>query len=288
MTLTTTIWDVEHGAAAIAQCPNGKAILLDAGCSDSFSPALRLRDIGYGPARQIDQLVVSHPDQDHINDLPQVLEYLKPRILFRNRSIPDALIYRGPGGAPETEAKRIYKHMHETYVGPVSLSDQALPVSNWGGVAMRHFHLDAGKHASLAGNSSCNNYSVVTVLTYGVTTIVFPGDIEDAGMQALMAESDVIAQVSATPLRVLIAAHHGRKAGVSTVFLKAMKPSLTIMSDVHGAETTDYASYAAHSQGLNVQDHGSPSTRRAGVVSTKMNAAIELKATPNDLFITLY
>jgi hypothetical protein len=67
-----------------------------------------------------------------------------------------------------------------------------------------------------------------------------------------------------------------------------MKPSLTIMSDVRGTETTDYGSYAAYSQGLNVLDYGSPTARRANVVSTKTNAAIELKVTANDLFITLY
>ena len=288
MQFSTTIWDVEHGGAAFVVCPNNKSILFDAGCSESFSPALALRQAGFGPHRRIDQLVISHPDADHINDLPQVYTYLKPRILRRNKTIPDALVYGGPGGTPESEAKRIYKLMHETYVHPIAPSDAAAVALNWGGVEKAFYYVNAARYPELAGGRSCNNYSIVAVLRYGVTTIVFPGDIEAAGMEILSSETDLLQRVSSTEFRILIAPHHGRRAGVSTTFLGAMRPSLTIMSDVHGAETTDYRTYTDYSQGLKVVDSETAAVRVAKIVTTKSNSAIHLLASPEELLVRLY
>ena len=285
MILRATIWDVEHGSAAFVSCPNGKTILFDAGSSDSFSPAVALRAAGYGPEKQIDQLVISHPDQDHINDLPRIFEHLKPRIMYRNASIPGRLIYRGPGGTPETEAKQVYKFMNENFINPLVSVDLPTPISNWGGVEQAFFYLDAGVHPQMCSGESCNNYSVVAVVKYGPTAVVFPGDIENDGMEELMAGTNLGAYITSSQFRVLVAPHHGREAGVCRSFLAAIQPSLTVMSDVHGAETTDVETYTYFSEGLKVVSRATGYVSTCRVLTTKMNAYISMEGSTSDLVI---
>lgn len=94
--LEVRIWNVEHGSAAFLQTPHGRTVAFDAGRSDDFSPAEHLKsnyEAFRDPHSRRDQLFVSHPDQDHINDLPRDCELLQPRIVTRNRTIPADCIY---------------------------------------------------------------------------------------------------------------------------------------------------------------------------------------------------
>ena len=129
--LEVVIWNVKHGSAAFVRTPNDRTLMLDAGCSDSFSPAKHLAT-KYGLSRngkRLDWLLVSHPDQDHILDLPNVHQALHPRILHRNSTIPDGLTY--PSGKSNlSEPLRTYEEMNRTYNQPLGDSDKAAPVSN--------------------------------------------------------------------------------------------------------------------------------------------------------------
>ena len=62
MTLRIYIHNVGHGHAVHAITPNGQHIVVDLGCSDSFSPLEWLkRSTG-----TIDSLMITHPHGDHI------------------------------------------------------------------------------------------------------------------------------------------------------------------------------------------------------------------------------
>lgn len=90
-----TLWDVEHGLAIWIKTPAGQNHWIDAGYNSEtdFSPAQRVYS-HYGE-RQLDYLIISHPDADHINGLPELLYYLgKPTTFCRNRTLPDDEMHR--------------------------------------------------------------------------------------------------------------------------------------------------------------------------------------------------
>lgn len=245
-TFSCTIWDVGLGSAAFVQCPNGKTILLDCGKSDNLSPAAILKQDHYlGPQGQLDLLVISHPHEDHIADLPAVREQLRPRILGRNRDHSRALIYRD-GRNPQREPFKSFKELDEGYCFPVSKADETEPVENWGGVLCKGWSCSEQE----AGVEDLNNLSQLSYLRYGILEIIFPGDLEPAGWRALFAHRPNIREYLGKQLqRILIAPHHGRRSGLQdsdklyTEFLEVIRPNLVIISDEYGNETTDPETY---------------------------------------------
>jgi competence protein ComEC len=273
--LELRIWNVEHGSAAFLQTPNGRTVAFDAGCSDEFSPAEHLKrnyEAFQHPSRRLDQLVVSHPDQDHINDLPRVCELLQPRLFCRNRTIPAELIY--PDGDPEkaTLAKRWYRWLDTTYVTPVGPADAFVPM-NWGGVEIETFHNTPPQLSQPSTNDLC----LLTCVRYGGLSIIFPGDLEPIGWSILLRRADVRAALAAGDTRVLLAPHHGRASGIKvddrvyTGFLDAIEPHLVIMSEMHGCEYTCREAYEPRCQGLWVWQRSSRKWAQGRVLTTKTN-----------------
>jgi competence protein ComEC len=75
--LTMTVLDVGHGQAIFTHLPGGTNMLFDAGSlsrsdigSRVVTPFLRYSDI-----RKIDAVIISHGDIDHINGLPEIMDY---------------------------------------------------------------------------------------------------------------------------------------------------------------------------------------------------------------------
>jgi competence protein ComEC len=278
--LELRVWNVEHGSAAFLQTPNGRTIAFDAGSGEDFSPAEHLKrnyEAFQHPGSRLDQLVISHPDQDHISDLQRVCELLQPRIFHRNRSIPADLIY--PGGDPEraTTAKRWYHWLDTTYTDTVGPVDTLVPV-NWGGVEVEIF---CNTPVQLA-QPSTNDLCLLTCVRYGGLSIIFPGDLEPIGWSVLLRRADVRAALAAGEIRVLLAPHHGRASGIKvgeTVysgFLDAISPHLVIMSEMHGCEYTYREAYEPRCQGLWVWRRGSRDWVQGRVLTTKTNDYVRI------------
>lgn len=82
--LDVRIWDVDHGSAAFLRAGN-KNVVLDCSAQENFSPAEYISN-EYG-INTIHYLIVSHPHNDHIEDLDMVDECgLKPNIFARNKA----------------------------------------------------------------------------------------------------------------------------------------------------------------------------------------------------------
>jgi beta-lactamase superfamily II metal-dependent hydrolase len=265
--LRVVVWNVEHGSAAYARTPNDRSIVLDAGSSLQFSPARWLKE-QYG-VEQAHWFIVSHPHADHISDVVNVDELLKPCVFSRNKSTPESLVY--PNGRPQNDPLKRYRDFCERYCHPLSADSpyQATPESNWGGVRVTEF-TPSGDYSTL------NNYSMATYLLYGNLEILFPGDLETGGWEELMKDSKFrsLATPSSTnsnETRILVAAHHGHKQGVHVPFLELYQPHLTIMSDKWGDENTDYSTYRAYSQGFSVYDCATKRYETKKILTTKTN-----------------
>jgi beta-lactamase superfamily II metal-dependent hydrolase len=92
-------WNVQHGAACYIQTDNGRNIIVDLGGGINqdgfdFSPIDVLR--AHNALDQLHLLVITHPHEDHIIDLP-ALRGVPIRKVLTPQSIPE--IFWTPNGA---------------------------------------------------------------------------------------------------------------------------------------------------------------------------------------------
>lgn len=71
-----TLWDVEHGLSIWIQTPSGQNHCIDAGKNNDtdFSPYVHMRILHN--VKMLDYLIISHPDKDHIEGLPDLVKNL--------------------------------------------------------------------------------------------------------------------------------------------------------------------------------------------------------------------
>jgi beta-lactamase superfamily II metal-dependent hydrolase len=224
--LLITIFDVEQGSSALIKTPNERYVLLDCGknAATGFTPANHLMQIVgmNGAFKPLDQLILSHADEDHIADIDEVSK-LNPKVLARNPSVPPDHIrnekIRTAGSVERTV--ETYIDLHNRYNGPV-------PITDWGGVQFDYFH-----NAPSQSITALNDLSLVTFVTYGGFKILFPGDLSAKGWQELLyrnaRSADFIKHLQGTT--AIAASHHGREDGYCEEVFAFAKPMLIIFSD---------------------------------------------------------
>ncbi len=270
--LQIVIWNVEHGSALYARTPNGRSIVMDAGASQSFSPATWLNQQYH--LSQVELFILSHADCDHITDIEQVDNLLHPCSFERNKTSPRHLIY--PTYPPPTNPLKYFERFDNRYSEPLHPGSPLLWIpENWGGVRIVAFCNEYPKYQF----AKLNDYSVATFLLYGNLEFLFPGDLEAQGWQALMEREHFIklstpSRTNSAEVRFLVAAHHGHVAGMYKPFLDLYRPHLTIISGKYGDQHTDNHSYYTVSTGFPVYNSTTGRTEVRYTVSTKVNNSI--------------
>ncbi len=186
--------------------PNGKVLA----CLSRYMPQLD---------RQIELVINTHPEQDHIGGLPAVLRRFRV----------GAYVTGAVAGSNQafTETKR------EIESGNIPVwVPQVGDVLRLGGLTLEILWPDEqpgrpGKYASLGSFSSqeggLNKLSVVSVLRYGSFSLLLTGDIE-AKQEIALSAGQVL-----TPVTVLKVAHHGSKTSTTSEFLALVKPQLAVV-----------------------------------------------------------
>lgn len=277
------IWKVEHGSAAFLITPNHRTIMFDAGSSEDFSPAVHLSE-KYNLNNQgnrLDRLILSHPDRDHISDLPNTNRLLNPKRFTRNHNIPERVIY--PSGKSNLQDPlKTYNEMTKIYVHPINNYNKATPITNWGDVFVKTFCCNENQVSDCPDSHLKNNMSIVSYIRYKDTEIVIPGDLEPYGWWALLENTEISKYIGNAKARILVASHHGRESGlcyyddadkrcIYSDFLDIMKPHLVIMSDKRGNETTVPELYKPHASGFPVHSKSDHNIKKKQVLTTKTN-----------------
>lgn len=264
-----TIWDVGHGLCIWIQTPNGHNHWIDCGANENFSPAEHVSS-KHG-VTAIDYLIISHPDADHLRDLPNKLKHIgTPRVLHRNRSLPSDEKYGGGQLGYQQAFQQIdMSHVHDV----VEATAPWNPVHN-GGVELKF-----GYNAYVQGMSS-NDSSVVALYQYAGWLFVCPGDIEDGGWKTLWQakQTEFAPLIAKSKWRVLIAPHHGRTSGYSQAMMDSINPSFTIVSDVAGQSETDRR-FRENPRGLNLVVRPESNERNVKFLSTKAGGRIQFEIT---------
>ncbi|MCO5207611.1 MAG: DNA internalization-related competence protein ComEC/Rec2 [Anaerolineae bacterium] len=202
--------DVGQGDATLIITPSGRQILIDGG----YYPTLMASYLGrYLPFwdKDIDMLIATHPDADHISGLPSV---------FDRYDIGQLVTY----GAEHGESD-IYDELldmaEENDVPQVAVrAGETIIIED--GVRLEVVH--PGEQLSAARNDN----SVSLRLVYGDFTTLLSADAEEK------AELEMVE--SGLPLQAIVfkGGHHGSRTSSTLPFLQAVQPQIAVISSGEG------------------------------------------------------
>lgn len=225
------VFDVNHGFCAFVNSPTGETLMIDCGRKDSFSPVVYVIDNELAGGR-LTQLVVTHPHDDHIEDIVSVTSKLSPRVLQRQVYDWDDV----------KESESDYDNLDHYSAWQAKYTAPA-PAVNWG-MDIKVFNLTPTHAQKLTGNW-VNNSGMVVIVTIPGTEgrkfsekFVFGADVETEGWLELLKKPGFRAAVANTDFYIV--SHHGHCSGFSTQLFEAMgRPFLNLISVRSGDDDVD-------------------------------------------------
>ena len=203
---------VGQGDSFFIETPANQKILIDGGPDSSVLGKLA----GEMPFwdRELDLVILTHPDSDHVTGLIDVLQRYKVDNILWTGISRDGATYQQWVKAVNQQQKDgakiiIAKSGEEISAGGAKI-DILNPINSLDG---QYFKTDD------------NDTGVVTRLAYGKESFLFAGDITSKQEQALVDDKE---NLSADVLKV---AHHGSKYSTSDIFLAAVAPKVAVISD---------------------------------------------------------
>lgn len=203
--------DIGQGDAVLVRTPDGVTMLVDGGPD----PELTLREIGASlpwDVRRIDVLLLSHPHQDHVAGLVDVLRryrvelVLHAGIAFENAAYDQFLA----DAASRRITARLARAGDRLALGRITSLEVIYPTG-----------ADA---AAPLPEGDINNGSVVAVLRHASFSVLLTGDAE-APIEAALLDRGLVPDVD-----VLKVGHHGSASSTTPAFLAAAAPEVAIIS----------------------------------------------------------
>ena len=201
--------DVGQGDSVLIVTPEGRQVLVDGGPgADAAARAVGDRTAFWD--RDLDMVVLTHPNEDHFRGLVEVVDRYGVGIVLEG------------GGRSENP---LYLEWERTLQGKEILrvtASQGQTVSLGGDTWMEV--LGPPSNPMRGTGSDVNNNGVVLRLVYGGVSFLLTGDIEAGAEERLL--------LSGLPLRstVLKVAHHGSRTSTTEQFLSAVSPAVAVVS----------------------------------------------------------
>jgi competence protein ComEC len=207
-TLKAAFLDVGQGDSILIQAPNGQTMLIDGGRTIELADQVILPQLRAWGAQQVDVLVVTHPDADHISGLVGVLEKFPVALVALTGDQHATQIY-----------ERLLRDIRDKNVNALQVrTGTTIPFDP----AVKLEVL--GPDDAFVNQPDTNNGSIVIKLTYGQTSFLLTGDAELAENQAILQHG---ADVRSTVLKL---GHHGSSTSTNESWLRAVQPQLGIIS----------------------------------------------------------
>lgn len=198
--------DVGQGDAILIQ-KNTDQILIDGGPNSKVLDCLGK----YMPFwdREIELLILTHPDKDHSGGVVDVNRLYRIQNLLTN-DLNNPLF--------STDIVRvIQKEVGGKGVNLIYPSDTK-------GIRLGMIYLDILHPGVNFHNNKTNNYSIVTLLKYDDFEALFTGDIEDE------ISDEIAKRLEGVDIDYIKTPHHGSKNGLSENLLRATNPEVAVIS----------------------------------------------------------
>lgn len=201
---------VGQGDSAFIETPGMDKILIDGGPDSSVLGKLA-ENMPFWE-KEIDLVILTHPDSDHVNGLIDVLQKYKV----------DYVLWTGVARADATYKEWTKALGQQQKNGAKIIIAQSGQEIKIGKVLIETLN----PFESLAGQSvkNDNDTGVVSDLFYGKNSFLFTADITSKLEQTMV---DDKINLSCDVLKV---AHHGSKYSTSDIFLQAAKPKIAVIS----------------------------------------------------------
>ncbi len=217
--LKVTYLDVGQGNSALVEFPMGKKMLIDGGGfpGDTFDSGRMVIApfLWRSKIMDVDYLVLSHPQTDHMNGLRFIAQNFSPTQFWCNgdRSYTDS--FKELMGI--IDKKGIDMLLPEHLRGTIDIN----------GAEVRLLHPLSDKRLPFPYKSGrdLNNNSLVLRISYMGKTFLFPGDIQAEGERILVSRSG-----AALKSDFLLCPHHGSSTSCSVDFLEMVRPGQCIIS----------------------------------------------------------
>lgn len=212
--LILTCLDVSHGQAIIAGFPGGGNAMFDAGSLHKSDIGRRMVGpfLDYGGIGSIDAIFVSHNDIDHVNGIPEVVEWCKVGRVYANRAFfEDA----GQWGAAKFLGD--FLSWAGLKIEPVT------PRLEFGGRAGVKSIWPSAQPPG-AEQLSDNDKSQVFLIEFAGRRILLCSDIEK------FAQREILRQNPDLRADIVVVPHHGSTNTADPDFLKALEAKILIIS----------------------------------------------------------
>lgn len=199
--LRVSFIDVGQGDSEFIELPNGETLLIDAGTDETGADVVNyIESLGYS---SIDYVVGTHPHEDHIGGLDDVIRTFDVESVYMPKVTADTKTFEDVLDAVDEKGLTI----NTAKAGVTLVDGDGLSVKMLAPVLDEY--------------DNTNDYSAVIKVVYGDTSFLFTGDAEE------YAESLITDDVSADVLKV---GHHGSSTSTGEAFLERVSPSYAVIS----------------------------------------------------------
>lgn len=215
--LTVTVLSVGHGTSLLIQTPDGKTVIYDAGCFSrpSTSTNALSRCLWKAGKTHIDAIVLSHPDTDHFNAVPELSKrfsvggiYVSPYMFDKN----------------EPAVQHLHNAIRHSGIPLHIVSDgDTMPLDT--SVEFSFLHPPA-KSDTLKTEIEANASSLVLLVRHRDTGYLFPGDLDSKkGIIAVefLRREPVLCEVLMVP-------HHGGNSNFTEPLIQWCQPKSLLIS----------------------------------------------------------
>ena len=205
--LAVSFIDVGQGDATLVQS-GGENYLIDAGRPEAGPEVVDfLRSRGVD---ELDGLVATHPDADHIGGLPDVLD-----------AFPVSTVYLSGEDDKATTTFNTFLRAVQDEGSQVVAARAGLELE-WGGTDVTILSPPPDSEGGLFGES--NEDSVSMVLAFGEARVLLTGDAENRGEEYMSTGR------FAGPVTVLKVGHHGSNTSTTPLFLSRFRPEVAVIA----------------------------------------------------------
>ena len=195
--------DVGQGDCSFIELGNGQTMLIDAGNNENGDEIVKyIENLQYS---DIDYVVATHPHEDHIGGMAEVIEHFDIGIFYMPWAVSTSYTYENMIDTLSEERVEV----HKAELGRMILSSGPIEIT----VLSPEEDLEY---------SDLNDSSAVVRLQYGETVFLFTGDAGE-NIEEDLCNFDIDSDV-------LKVGHHGSETSSSDEFIQNVSPDIAIIS----------------------------------------------------------